>query len=74
MCDLLQNSCGNISERKKVKRHQRQSKAYLYFTITSSLPKKEEKAKNKKIKEWDGRKRVEKKQYLGYCIGAINVS
>lgn len=34
-------------------------------------PRKEERAKNKKIKEWDGKERLEKEKHLGYYFGSI---
>lgn len=43
----------------------------IYISLNTTPCPKEERAKNKKIKEWDGRERVENEKQLGYNFESI---
>lgn len=69
MYDLVQNSCGNISKRKKIQRTSKTEQGLFIFHWTSPPSPQEEKARN--IKKCDGRERTEKEKHLGYSFESI---
>lgn len=69
MYDLVKNSCGNSSKRKKNSKDIKNRARLIYISLNFPSPLQEEKARN--IKECNGRERVEKEKHLGYSFESV---